>query len=93
MKLLQRIRPKPSPFPKLCEKKEESRVFLNAQEANKLINIFEGHRLYPIIYLTIYCGLRRSEILGLKCDAVDLKKLEIFHKAYSYQRINYRQKR
>ena len=42
---------------------------------------FEGHRLQPIIYTTLYYGLRCSEAIGLKWDAVDFKndKFKINH--------------
>ena len=36
-----------------------------------MLKAFEGHELQPLIYVTLYYGLRRSEVLGLKWDAVD----------------------
>lgn len=47
--------------------------FLTADQANKVIKAFEGHRLYPIVYITLYYGLRRSEILGLRWGAIDFE--------------------
>ena len=67
------------PLPK--KESIEKRAFLNAAQANELLKIFEGHRLQPIIYTTLYYGLRRGEVVGLKWDAVDFKndKFEINH--------------
>ena len=50
---------------------EEKIVFLNQEEAQKLLDAFAGDPLEAIIYLTLYFGLRRSEVLGLKWSAVD----------------------
>lgn len=50
------------------------RTFLNAEEANVLLKAFEGHPLQPLIYTTLYYGLRRSEVLGLRWSAVDFDK-------------------
>ena len=68
------------PLPKK-ENVENKRAFLNAAQANELLKIFEGHRLQPIIYTTLYYGLRRGEVIGLKWDAVDFKndKFKINH--------------
>ena len=65
-------------------KKEDTEVkckFLSADQANELLQLFKGHRLQPIIYMTLYYGLRRGEAIGLKWDAVDFKndKIKINH--------------
>jgi integrase len=39
--------------------------------------MFYGHRLQSLIYVTLYYGLRRSEVLGLKWNAIDFQKNEI----------------
>ena len=49
-------------------------TFLSVEQANELIKAFQGHRLQPMIYIALYYGLRRSEILGLKWDAVDFEE-------------------
>lgn len=68
---------------KLPIRKEKVREakFLEAGQANELLHLFEGHRLYSLIATTLYYGLRRSEVLGLKWDAVDFENdvLEIKH--------------
>ena len=67
------------PLPKNKEKKQQ--LFLNATQANKLLELFKNHQLQPLIYLTLYYGLRRGEVLGLKWSAIDFKnnKVKINH--------------
>lgn len=48
-------------------------TFLSVEQANELIKAFQGHRLQPMIYIALYYGLRLSEILGLKWDAIDFE--------------------
>ena len=59
----------------LPKKDEEEReeVFLCLEEANEMLALFEGHQLQPLVLITLYYGLRRSEVLGLKWDAVDFE--------------------
>ncbi|MBQ3178329.1 MAG: site-specific integrase [Clostridia bacterium] len=61
------------PLPKQ-EKKEPTGKFMTAEEANRLLEAFRGHELQPLIYITLYYGLRRSEVLGLKWDAIDFEE-------------------
>lgn len=60
---------------------KKERVFLTAAEANELLKAFDGHELQPIVYVTLYYGLRRSEALGLRWSAIDFErnKLTINH--------------
>ena len=53
---------------------EEKIVFLNQEEAQKMLNAFAGDPLEALVYVTLYYGLRRSEVLGLKWDAVDFDR-------------------
>lgn len=68
------------PLPKK-EDEEKKCVFLDAKGANEILKLFRGHHLQPLIYMTLYYGLRRSEVLGLKWSAVDFENdtLEIKH--------------
>ncbi|MBR1779278.1 MAG: site-specific integrase, partial [Clostridia bacterium] len=68
------------PLPKR-ESTETKAKFLTAKEANKILKIFSGNKLLPIVYLTLYYGLRRGEVIGLKWSAIDFKnnKLKINH--------------
>ena len=58
------------PLPKQ-EKREPVGKFMTAEEAGRMLEAFDGHELQALIYVTLYYGLRRSEVLGLKWDAVD----------------------
>ena len=68
------------PLPKQ-EKREPVGKFMTAEEAGRMLDAFEGHELQALIYVTLYYGLRRSEVLGLKWDAVDFESdtLKIQH--------------
>lgn len=48
--------------------------FLTLNEANEVLKAFEGHPLQAMIYVTLYYGLRRSEVLGLRWRAIDFEK-------------------
>ena len=63
------------------------RTYLNVQTANELLQAFEGHWLQPIIYVTLYYGLRRSEVLGLKWNAIDFEQntITIRHSVITYK--------
>ena len=60
------------PYP-TNEKSEFKGSFLTGDEANKLLQAFSGHELQAIIYVTLYYGLRRSEALGLRWQAIDFE--------------------
>ncbi len=49
-------------------------VLLTKEEANNLLNIFVGTDLYLIIYMTLFYGLRRSEIIALKWRNFNFEK-------------------
>lgn len=61
------------PLPKKDDMETRERVFLNVEEANAMLEAFRGHELQALVYTTLYYGLRRSEVLGLKWDAVDFE--------------------
>jgi integrase len=46
-------------------------TFYNIAQANVLLEKCAGELISPIVYLTLTYGMRRSEVLGLKWDAVD----------------------
>jgi integrase len=52
---------------------EVKSVFLTGEEANRLLQAFVGHELQAMVYVTLYYGLRRSEALGLRWQAVDFE--------------------
>ena len=47
---------------------------LTPQEAQEVINAFEGHNLQPVVVIALYYGLRRSEVIGLKWSAIDFER-------------------
>lgn len=52
-------------------------IKVNRRKAKKILELFHNHRLQLLVYVTLYYGLRRSEALGLKSSAVDLKQGKI----------------
>ena len=59
------------PLPKKDNKKNERQVFLTAEDAQKMLDAIRAEEVGPIVYVTLYYGLRRSEALGLRWQAVD----------------------
>ncbi len=62
---------------------KEDLLFLTETECSSLMDFLANsgnpyfHKLVPICFFGIYYGLRRSEILGLKWDAIDYEKKTI----------------
>lgn len=61
-------------YTKVKNKEEE---FLSNEEAQYFLDRIIDHQLYELYYLTIYFGLRREEILGLRWSAIDFEKKEM----------------
>lgn len=61
------------PMPKKANKKDERQVFLTAEDAQKILDAFRDEEIGPIVYVTLYYGLRKSEALGLRWQAVDFE--------------------
>ena len=61
-------------LPKL---KRFTATFYNKEELELLFKAFEGDRMELIVHIAAYYGLRRSEICGLKWDAIDFNKKTI----------------
>lgn len=60
------------------EGKHQTKYFLHdVSECQAVLDAFQGHYLQPIVYITLYYGLRRSEVLGLKWGAVDFENKTI----------------
>lgn len=51
--------------------------YLTAEEARKVIWLFKGTPLEELVLVTLYYGLRRSEVLGLRWSAIDFDKKTI----------------
>ena len=61
------------PLPKKISKKDERQVFLTAEDAQKMLDAFQNEEVGPIVFVTLYYGLRKSEALGLRWQAVDFE--------------------
>ena len=72
--------------PPASDYEKDIRQFLDSEEAQKVIDLFDAHIMKPIVVVALYYGLRRSEILGLKWDAIDFGKgkIEVKRTVISY---------
>ena len=59
------------PLPKRTNHKDDRQVFLTAEDAQKMLDAFKNEEIGPIVYVTLYYGLRKSEALGLRWQAID----------------------
>lgn len=59
--------------PKVKRRKAVQHVYMNSEDANKIIKAFDGHQLKPLVFITLFYGLRRSEVIGLRWENVDLE--------------------
>ena len=46
--------------------------FYNLDETKLFLNAVKNDSLYPLYYITVFYGLRRSEVLGLKWNSIDI---------------------
>lgn len=76
----------PCEFVKLPKSQKKEMNFYNAEELNTLFEAIKDERLFLLIFVILHFGLRRSEALGLRWDAVDFKnnKLTIKHTVVTY---------
>lgn len=51
--------------------KQKEAEFYTVSQCNRLLEVVRNIPLYEMVYLTFMYGLRRSELLGLKWDAID----------------------
>lgn len=49
-------------------------VFLSADEAQRLIDALQGSKMLPIVLIALLYGLRRSEVLGLRWEAINFQQ-------------------
>ncbi len=66
---------------KKSETISEAARFISREEAQRILDALKGHPLHDLVLVTLYYGLRRSEVLGLKWSAVDFAEdtLQIRH--------------
>lgn len=60
-------------------------AFYNKNELNDLFEVFKDDKLELVVHIAAYYGLRRSEVLGLRWDAIDFtnKTISIQRKVVS----------
>ena len=61
------------PMPKKTNKKDERQVFLTVEDARKMLDAFRDEKIGPIVFVTLYYGLRKSEALVLRWQAIDFE--------------------
>jgi len=58
---------------KYAKPKKIDDLFFSFDEAMLFLKRIKDHKLFEVFYLTLFFGLRRGEILGLKWSAIDFK--------------------
>lgn len=58
--------------------------YYSKEEVEKLLEVLKDDPLYPIVFVDVYYGLRRSELLGLTWDSIDFERntISVEHKVY-----------
>lgn len=71
----------PCQFVTLPQTERYNYDFFNLDEINQFLNAIKNERLYPLYLVTATLGLRKSEVLGIKWDSIDIenKTLTIKH--------------
>lgn len=64
----------PCDFVTLPEIEQYEADFYDHQELRELFGKIAGSRMYPIVKITVLYGLRRSEVLGLKWDNINIRR-------------------
>ena len=64
--------------------------FFSYREAQLFLERVESHKLYELFFVTLFFGLRREEVLGLRWSSVDLKAktLRVNHTVTVGTRVN-----
>ena len=63
----------PVRLPRIPERTEPAHP-VTAEDARAILAVMEGTDLYPVVLVTLYYGLRRSEVLGLRWSAVSFSE-------------------
>lgn len=79
----------PSEFVALPRIQHFEASFYTASQIAELLHCIKDDPLYPLIYLTIVYGLRRSEVLGLKWDSINFetRTLTIKHTVVQFSEV------
>ena len=67
----------PCDFVELPKVEQYEAKFYTREELFKLFEIFKGDRMELVVHIAAYYGLRRSEVVGLKWDAIDFENKTI----------------
>ena len=59
---------------KATNKKNEDDKFFSYSEACHFLDIVQNHPMYNIFYFSLFFGLRREEVLGLRWKAINFEK-------------------
>jgi len=59
-------------FPKVKVLRHKRRV-LSKAEIERVLGLFQDDPLYPVVLTALYTGMRRGELVGLRCEHVDLE--------------------
>lgn len=81
------INKNPCEFVKLPSLQRREPNFYTKTQVENLLKAIQHEDLYPLVYLTIIFGLRRSEALGIKWDSIDFnrKLITIKHTVVKYR--------
>lgn len=60
-------------IPKNAKRSEKIVSFYKPEQCQELLRVIKGTPLYDMVYITFMYGLRRSELMGLKWDAIDFQ--------------------
>ena len=58
---------------KYSKEKNTDEEFFSYEEAQVFLNRTRDHELYELFYLTLFFGLRREEVLGLRWSSIDFR--------------------
>ena len=58
--------------------KKDDDDFFSLKEAQLFLTIAELHELYELFFVTLFFGLRREEVLGLRWSSVDFDGVAFF---------------
>ena len=76
-----------------AKEKIDDEKFFSYKEAQRFLTIAESHDLYELFFVTLFFGLRREEVLGLRWSCIDFdsKEFRVNHtvtKGMSVNRVN-----
>lgn len=78
---LRMISENPNMFTTIPKKVKYEAKVLSMEEVERIVTETKDEELYPIIVTTVYTGMRKGEVMGLKWENVDFKERRIFIKS------------